>query len=183
MPDAGWWCSCRRPRTWPNSCRTGRCVGEMHGGLVFRNPQVVASDLRGIALVRVEQDADLRCGAGAPEAEANALAQGLVGPFGGDALDLLLVRLRPVHEVDVEGDHVALRGGAVLDPPGLHVVEARTGKRDAARADPAERRRMGRPADEAAPLAPRRRGRPGLQEAAGAGNEIATSQHGNSLDA
>src|SRR5215213_9826267 len=44
-------------------------VGEMHGGLVFRNPQVVASDLRGIALVRVEQDADLRCGAGAPEAK------------------------------------------------------------------------------------------------------------------
>src|SRR5215207_8983674 len=149
----------------------------------FRDLQVVASDLRGIALVRVEQDADLRCGAGAPEAEVNALPQGLVGPFGGDALDLSLVRFRPVHEVDVEGDHVALRGGAVLDPPCLHVVEARTGKRDAARTDPAERRRMGRPADEAALLAPRRRGRPRVQETARAGNEIATSQHGKSLDA
>src|SRR5215204_4682955 len=120
---------------------------------------------------------------GAPEAEVNALPQGLVGPFGGDALDLSLVRFRPVHEVDVEDDHVALRGGAVLDPPCLHVVEARTGKRDAARTDPAERRRMGRPADEAALLAPRRRGRPRVQETARAGNEIATSQHGKSLDA
>src|SRR5215217_3588800 len=176
MPDAGWWCSCRRPRTWPNSCRTAGVPCRRDGmvGWFFGTPR--------LSRPTFEDDADLRCGAGAPEAEVNALPQGLVGPFGGDALDLSLVRFRPVHEVDVEGDHVALRGGAVLDPPCLHVVEARTGKRDAARTDPAERRRMGRPADEAAPLAPRRRGRPGLQEAAGAGNEIATSQHGNSPD-
>ena len=99
--------------------------------------------------------------------------------IGGDALDLSVVRFRPVHEVDVEGDDVALRGDAVLDPPGLLVVEARTGKRDAARADPAERRGMGRPADEAALLAPRRRrGWSRVQEAAGAGKEVAPSQHG-----
>src|SRR5215207_10464356 len=42
MPDAGWWCSCRRPRTWPNGPVFR--VGEMHGGLVFRDLEVVASD-------------------------------------------------------------------------------------------------------------------------------------------